>query len=498
MSNIALSWAFKCHVGNASAKAVLVYLADRADDDGTAAYPKIATIVNVTELSERTVRTALKTLQERGFIRRGDQRYARLGKGGRNRLPQYCQIVWDLAVESDPSTLEWIKETHTAEHDPKTMGNTVDPAASTIMENGESKDVLPENAGTKPIPSTANLAGLEKGPEPALQIPQGQHCESCTPSTANAAPPALQISQSCIYKDKTLQVNPPSKPSFPSAPTGHLPASGETTPDEDDGDWQSEPWTDAAAEAEPPESESVKACSDAEMVCRTMADGLRAMPPMPVPDPLARPGKRELAAAQRLIARHGMPLVLAVAEWASLPPSKTDKGDASGKPYDGFWRRTLTGPRSLARHWDQVCLQMADDPHGRRLLAEHGILADKGETAQPPSAESTPKVPNYVIPDNLDRRVWKLLDPYDFDAGNDGFEAPRTLRRLLKRVPANDAEGERNAVLEALRAGRAFLDAVSREKDDGFGQRKPAETGPASGRVGFIGGRGPKEVPACS
>lgn len=201
MSNIALSWAFKCHVGNASAKAVLVYLADRADDDGTAAYPKIATIVNITELSERTVRTALKTLQERGFIRRGDQRYARLGKGGRNRLPQYCQIVWDLAVESDPSTLEWIKETHTAEHDPKTMGNTVDPAASTIMENGESKDVTPENAGTKPIPSTANLAGLENDPEPALQISHLQHCESCTPSTANAA--------GLLYKDKTLQVNPP-------------------------------------------------------------------------------------------------------------------------------------------------------------------------------------------------------------------------------------------------------------------------------------------------
>lgn len=38
MSNIALSWAFRCHVGNASAKAVLVYLADRASDDGTAAF----------------------------------------------------------------------------------------------------------------------------------------------------------------------------------------------------------------------------------------------------------------------------------------------------------------------------------------------------------------------------------------------------------------------------------------------------------------------------
>lgn len=210
MSNIALSWAFRCHVGNASAKAVLVYLADRADDDGTAAYPKIATIVAVTELSERTVRTALKTLQERGFIRRGDQRYARLGKGGRNRLPQYCQIVWDLAVESDPSTLKWIGETHTAERDPATMGKTVDPEAGTVFENGESEDVLPENVGTKPIPSTANLAGLENDSETALQIPQGQHCESCTPSTANAAPPALQISQGCIYKDKTLLVNPPS------------------------------------------------------------------------------------------------------------------------------------------------------------------------------------------------------------------------------------------------------------------------------------------------
>ena len=193
MSNIALSWAFKCHVGNASAKAVLVYLADRADDDGSAAYPKIETIVNVTELSERTVRSSLKLLQERGFIRRGDQRYARLGKGGRNRLPQYCQVVWDLAVETDPSNLTWIRETHAAEHDPATMGADVDPEAGTVVENGDSKDVLPENVGTEPISSSANLAGLENEPEPALQISQGwktsrnQLCKSRTSGSANLA-----------------------------------------------------------------------------------------------------------------------------------------------------------------------------------------------------------------------------------------------------------------------------------------------------------------------
>ena len=177
----------------------------------------------------------MKTLQERGFIRRGDQRYARLGKGGRNRLPQYCQIVWDLAVESDPSTLEWIRETHTAERDPMTMSGTVDPAASTIMENGESKDIPPENVGTKPIPSTANPAGLETEPKPALQIPQGQHCKSRTSGSANVAGPALQISQGCIYKDKTLHVNPPCKPN-PSLPTGELPASGKRPAEKDGND----------------------------------------------------------------------------------------------------------------------------------------------------------------------------------------------------------------------------------------------------------------------
>ena len=319
MSNIALSWAFKCHVGNASAKAVLVYLADRADDDGTAAYPKIATIVNVTELSERTVRTALKTLQERGFIRRGDQRYARLGKGGRNRLPQYCQIVWDLAVESDPSTLEWIKETHTAEHDPKTMGNTVDPAASTIMENGESKDVLPENAGTKPIPSTANLAGLEKGPEPALQIPQGQHCESCTPSTVNAA--------GLLYKDKTLQVNPPSKPSFPSAPTGHLPASGA-----------------AAAEKNKNEQLDEDDTEIAEAAGRVLASlgAQRSMLGLATPSPTKADRKAIIGLYRRLVDQG--------AQWPTLVMV-----DAIGFAMNGDWwpKRIRTG-RALARHWDEL------------------------------------------------------------------------------------------------------------------------------------------------
>ncbi len=195
MSNIALSWAFKCHVGNASAKAVLVYLADRADDDGTAAYPKIATIVNVTELSERTVRTALKTLQERGFIRRGDQRYARLGKGGRNRLPQYCQIVWDLAGSNPtrrPSNGSRRRTRRNTTRRPWAIPWTPPPPPSWKTANprtcsgkrwneADSQHCKSRRAGKRAGTGTANPA------PPALRELHPQHCKCRTPSTANLA-----------------------------------------------------------------------------------------------------------------------------------------------------------------------------------------------------------------------------------------------------------------------------------------------------------------------
>ncbi len=352
MSNIALSWAFKCHVGNASAKAVLVYLADRADDDGTAAYPKIATIVNVTELSERTVRAALKTLQERGFIRRGDQRYARLGRGGRNRLPQYCQVVWDLAVESDPSTLTWIKETHTAEQDPMTMSGTVDPAASTIMENGESKDILSENVETKPIPSTANPAGLETEPKPALQIPQGQHCKSRTSGSANAAPLAPQISQGCIYKDKTLHVNPPCKPN-PSLPTGELPASGKRPAEKDGNDMAG---TDSEAATVMEHLTSVRS--------RLMLT-------------TAEPTKRDRAKIGNLVGRiakahdddhaAAVALILAAIDWL---PSNT------------YWLGRIDSARRLADNWDGIANDWTIS-HIERQRASDSEARDRDRKTKP-------------------------------------------------------------------------------------------------------------------
>lgn len=371
MSNITLSWAFRCHVGNASAKAVLVYLADRASDDGTAAFPKIETIVNVTELSERTVRSSLKLLQERGFIRRGDQRYARLGKGGRNRLPQYCQVVWDLAVESDPATLTWIKETHAAEQDISTMSETVAPEAGIVPENDESKDVLPENVGTEPFSSSANLAGLENEPEPALQMPQGQHCKSRTSGSANLAPPALQISQDCIYKDKTLQVNPPCKP-LPSLPSGELPASGKR-PAEKDG-----------------KNETTGRDSEAVSVMGHLAS-VRSRLSLTT----AKPTKRDLSRIGRLVDRiaeahagdhaAALALILAVIDWLPANP---------------YWLRRVDSARRLAGNWDAI----ANDWTISQLERQRERDAAARNRDRRPSSKPTP------VPDrHSDRHVHSFM-----------------------------------------------------------------------------------------
>lgn len=68
MSNQALTWVFGLSLGSAAQKSVLLYLADRAQEDGSCEWPDVVKVRVATELSERTVRAALKALQERGLI----------------------------------------------------------------------------------------------------------------------------------------------------------------------------------------------------------------------------------------------------------------------------------------------------------------------------------------------------------------------------------------------------------------------------------------------
>lgn len=69
---------------------VLYALADRADDTGRAAWPSQEWIAHRARCSDRTVRRALSGLEERGIIRRGDQRLTE--HLSLRRKP----VVWDL------------------------------------------------------------------------------------------------------------------------------------------------------------------------------------------------------------------------------------------------------------------------------------------------------------------------------------------------------------------------------------------------------------------
>jgi hypothetical protein len=79
---------------NSACKAVLIGLANHANPDGTAAFPSVKTLVRYSDLSERTVRTALDRLQADGIIRPCDPAIVAAKIKRADQRPQ----GWDLAT----------------------------------------------------------------------------------------------------------------------------------------------------------------------------------------------------------------------------------------------------------------------------------------------------------------------------------------------------------------------------------------------------------------
>lgn len=67
MSLEAITWAYKTQVGNSAQKAVLLVLANYADENDSA-YPGIVRIATMTQLSERTVQRAIADMEEAGVF----------------------------------------------------------------------------------------------------------------------------------------------------------------------------------------------------------------------------------------------------------------------------------------------------------------------------------------------------------------------------------------------------------------------------------------------
>lgn len=81
-------------VKNQGELAVLYALADRANDDGTCAWPSQEWIASRARCSARTVRTHLNAMEKRGLIRRGNPKFVEHIRADQR------PIVWDIDMES--------------------------------------------------------------------------------------------------------------------------------------------------------------------------------------------------------------------------------------------------------------------------------------------------------------------------------------------------------------------------------------------------------------
>jgi helix-turn-helix protein len=91
-------------------KFVLVGLANHAGQDGTGAFPSVATLVRYTGLSERTVRTCPDRLEAAGIIRPCDPEIAAARIKRADRRPKRCDLdlslIRDDLTEADLAALE--------------------------------------------------------------------------------------------------------------------------------------------------------------------------------------------------------------------------------------------------------------------------------------------------------------------------------------------------------------------------------------------------------
>lgn len=92
MSMDPILWAMKdAPIADAEEWAILVCLAERADDDGCSSFPSQQTIAKRVKLADRTVRRRLEAMESRGLIGRGDQAPAAY-------LKDKAPVVWDLLI----------------------------------------------------------------------------------------------------------------------------------------------------------------------------------------------------------------------------------------------------------------------------------------------------------------------------------------------------------------------------------------------------------------
>lgn len=322
------SWALReAPCPNASARLVLIALADRCQPDGRSAWPTIETLTGEAHCSRATVKRALKDMEALGVIRRGDQDLARHDEHGRWLAPQWRPIVWECCMDV---ALEHVSEK---------------PGRKARVERE-----------TRRLRMSHQNVGSERpdfcGPNMSPQA-EAEH-DADEPSGGLTGEPSGWVDSEPLDRETDITTN--RKTNTPLSLR-------ETSPD-----------GEAALGNKNGQQGDAEDDGEAERLCAMMAAAMRHEPKLPVPAALeastgqSRPRRRELAAARRLIAVQGIARCIVVSQWALLPADKT-----RGSLRDGFWRKVVTGPVSLERKWDRIVAQMSCDSKGSTMLAKAGV-----------------------------------------------------------------------------------------------------------------------------
>ena len=404
------SWALReAPAPTATARLVLIALADRCQPDGRSAWPTVDTLMAEAHTSESSVKRALKALEETGCIRRGNQKLAQWDDHG-NYLPDpYRSVVWECCMNV---TLEHVSEK---------------PGRQARAERAERLESVDATDGAK----GAGFRGVKMTP-----LDDDGQARGVTSDTSRGV-----TSDTPIVRTNT------SKQISPLPPTEASPRTGESrdgknqtahiieaasAPDEANrpmGEPDDERWQDAGPEPE----ERVPAGIRARWILDRLENRRAAMGLTPKPA-----GRRDTDAVTRLVER---------LDAAGEPDTSGLMERVLDHALDnGFQAKRVDTGRRFARLFDELRDDLTCDQRTlERRRREH---ADASQPTGSDTGESRP-----AEPESYETRARRMLaDRIGADA--DGPTAIRALADRLRLDPDPDpGQAARYAEL-ALRAGR--------------------------------------------
>ena len=402
------SWALReAPAPTATARLVLIALADRCQPDGRSAWPTVDTLMLEAHTSESSVKRALKALEETGCIRRGNQKLAQWDEHGNYVPDPYRSVVWECCMNV---TLEHVSEK---------------PGRQARAERAERLESVDATDGAK----GAGFRGVKMTP-----LDDDGQARGVTSDTSRGG-----ASDTPIERTNTKQITllPPTE----ASPRDGESRDGEEQPDAiidaSDGTGATDATADAGTErwqdAEPEPAAGIDARTRAERLVERLQGRRAAMGLTPRPA-----GPRDLDAVTRLVER---------LDAAGEPDTSGLMERVLDHALDnGFQAKRVDTGRRFARLFDELRDDLTCDQRTlERRRREH---ADASQPTGSDTGESRP-----AEPESYETRARRMLaDRIGADA--DGPTAIRALADRLRLDPDPDP-GQASRYIElALRAGR--------------------------------------------